>query len=174
LEETEAHGEEFFHAVQNLPSYYKNENSEFLDSRDDIEIYEENDVRDMLQLDSFYRDRTVVNCVGTLPTQSQVNLVGASDRAIELPTNETWLLTAAVCNTFGNHHLPIIFYTGAGLAITPNVDDFIDPPTSLGTTMKLGGMANNLEIRGVGTVCWTFEAADGSDIQIQTQAYWVP
>jgi hypothetical protein len=40
--------------------------------------------------------------------------------------------------------------------------------------MKLGGMANNLEIRGVGTVCWTFEAADWSDIQIRTQAYWVP
>jgi hypothetical protein len=145
-----------------------------LDSRDDIEIYKENDVRDLLQLDSIYRDRTVVNCVDTLPTQSQVNLVEASDRAIELLTDETWLLTAAVCNTFGNHHVPIIFDTGASLAISPDVDDFIDPPTSLGTTMKLGGMANNLEIRGFCTVCWTFEAADGSDIQIRTQAYWVP
>jgi hypothetical protein len=84
------------------------------------------------------------------------------------------LLTAAICNTFGNHHVPLIFDTGAILAIIPDVDDFIDPPTSLGTTMKLGGMANNLEIRGVGTVCWTFEAADGLDIQIRKQAYWVP
>jgi hypothetical protein len=145
-----------------------------LDSQDDIEIYEENDVRDLLQLDSIYLDRTVVDCVGTLPTQFQVNLVEASDRAIEILTNETWLLTAAICNTFGNRHVPIIFDTGASLAITPDVDDFIDPPTSLGTTMKLGGMANNLEIRGVGTVCWTFEADDGSDIQIRTQSYWVP
>jgi hypothetical protein len=40
--------------------------------------------------------------------------------------------------------------------------------------MKLGDMANNLEIPGVGTVSWSFEAADGSDIQIPTQTYWVP
>jgi hypothetical protein len=66
--ETEAHGEEFFYAIQNLPSYYENENSEFLDSRDDIDIYEEYDVKDLLQLNSIYRDCTVVNCVGTLPT----------------------------------------------------------------------------------------------------------
>jgi hypothetical protein len=145
-----------------------------LDSRDDIEIYEECDMKDLLQLDSIYRDRTVVNCVGTLPAQSQVNLVEASEPAIELLTDETWLLMAAVCNTFCNRHVPIIFDTGASLAITPDVDDFIDPPTSLGTTMKLGGMANNLEIRGVSTVCWTFEADDRSDIQIRTQAYWVP
>jgi hypothetical protein len=58
----------FLYAVQNLPSYYENENSEFLDSRDDIEIYEENDVRDLFQLDSIYCDRTVVDCAGTLPT----------------------------------------------------------------------------------------------------------
>jgi hypothetical protein len=128
----------------------------------------------MIQLDSIYRDRTVVECVGTLPTQFQVNLVGASDWAIELLTDETWLLMAAVCNTFGNHHVPIIFDTGAGLDITPDVDNFVNLPTSLGTTMKLGGMANNIEIRIVGTVCWTFEAADGSDIQIRTKLYWVP
>jgi hypothetical protein len=57
---------------------------------------------------------------------------------------------------------------GAGLVITPDVEDFIKPPTSLGTTMTLGGMASNLEIRGVVTVCWTLEAADGLDIQIHT------
>jgi hypothetical protein len=100
-----------------------------LDSRDNIEIYEENDVRDLLQLNSIYRDCTVVDCVGTLPTQLQVNLVEASDRDIELLTDETWLLAAAICNTFGNRHLPIIFDTCASLAITPDVDVFIDPPT---------------------------------------------
>jgi hypothetical protein len=84
------------------------------------------------------------------------------------------LLTAAVYNTFGNHHVRIIFDMGARLAITPDVEDFIHPPTSLGTTTKLGGMANNIESRGVSTFCWTLEAADGSDIQIWTQTYWVP
>jgi hypothetical protein len=128
----------------------------------------------MLQLNSIYRDRTVVDCVGTLPTKFQVNLVKASDRAVELLANETWLLTAAVCNTFGNRHVPLIFDTSASLAITPDVDDVIYPPTVLGMTIKLGDMANNIEIRGLGTVCWTFEAADGSDIQIWTQSHWVP
>jgi hypothetical protein len=132
-----------------------------LDSWDDTEIYEEYDGKDLLQLDSIYRYCTVVNCVGTLPAQSQANLVEASGRAIELLTDDTSLLTAAVCNTFGNSHVPIIFDMGTSLATTPDVDDFIDPPTSLGTTTKLGGMVNTLEIRGVGTVCWTFEAADG-------------
>jgi hypothetical protein len=41
-------------------------NTQSLDSRDDIEIYEENDIRDLLQLDSIYRDRTVVDCTGTV------------------------------------------------------------------------------------------------------------
>jgi hypothetical protein len=39
--------------------------------------------------------------------------------------------------------------------------------------MKLGGMANDLEIKGIGTAAWTFDAADGSEIQLLTQAYWV-
>jgi hypothetical protein len=125
-------------------------------------------VIDQLQLDSIYCDRTVVNCVVTLPTQSQANLIEASDRDIEILTDEKWLLSAAVYNTFGNHHVSIKFDMGAGLVITPDVEDFIHPPTSLGTTIKLGSMANNLESRGVGTVCWTLEAADGLDIQIHT------
>jgi hypothetical protein len=75
-------------------------------------------------------------------------------------TDETWLFMASVCNTFRNCHVPIIFDTGATLEITPGVDDVIEPPKSLGTLMKVGGMANNLEIQGVGSLCWIFEAAD--------------
>jgi hypothetical protein len=41
---------------------------------------------------------------------------------------------------------------GASLDITPDVDDFIKPTRSLGAPMKLGGMANNLEIQGIGTI----------------------
>jgi hypothetical protein len=40
--------------------------------------------------------------------------------------------------------------------------------------MTLGGMANDLEIKGIGTVAWTFDAADGYEIHFLTQAYWVP
>jgi hypothetical protein len=35
-------------------------------------------------------------------------------------------------------------------------------------------MANDLEIKGIGTVVWMFDAKDGTEIHIQTQAYWVP
>jgi hypothetical protein len=143
-DEKEVHGEKFFYAAQNLPFYCGDENSEFLDSRDDIEIYEENDVRDLLQLDVIHRDSTAVDCTGTLPTYFQVNLVEASDRATELLTDETWLLTGALCNAFGNRHVPIIFDMGASPAIIPDVDNFFEPPTSLETPIKLGGMANNL------------------------------
>jgi hypothetical protein len=94
---------------------------------------------------------------------------------LRMKTQSFWILDTILnfMRRIGNHHVPIIFDTGASLAIMPDADDFIAPPTLLGTPMKLGGMVNNLEIRGVGTVCWTFEAADGSDIQIWTHSYWV-
>jgi hypothetical protein len=63
---------------------------------------------------------------------------------------------------------------GVSLAIIPDIDYFIEPPTSPSTSMKLGGMVKNLEIRGTGTVCWTFEAVGGSNIQICTHADWYP
>jgi hypothetical protein len=40
--------------------------------------------------------------------------------------------------------------------------------------MTLGVTANDLEIKGIGTVAWTFDATDRSEIQLFTQAYWVP
>jgi protein associated with RNAse G/E len=67
-----------FCSVQNLPFYYENETSEFFDYQYDIEIYEDNDVRDLILLDLIYLDHTVVYCVGTLPTQFQVNVTGLS------------------------------------------------------------------------------------------------
>jgi hypothetical protein len=58
--------------------------------------------------------------------------------------------------------------------ISQNQHDFVEPPTLLNRPMTLGGMANDLEIKGIGTVAWTFDSADGSEIQLLTQAYWVP
>jgi hypothetical protein len=56
----------------------------------------------------------------------------------------------------------IILDTGASLAITPNADDFIGPVTVPPGERRLGGMAQGMPIEGVGTVCWTFTAEDGS------------
>jgi hypothetical protein len=62
------HEEEFFYSFQNLPFVLEYIFTEFLDARDDLEIYEENIIHDLLQLDSIYRDRVIVDAVGTHPT----------------------------------------------------------------------------------------------------------
>jgi hypothetical protein len=40
--------------------------------------------------------------------------------------------------------------------------------------MKLGGMANGIEIKGIGIIAWIFTAKDGTEVQIRTEAYYVP
>jgi hypothetical protein len=60
------------------------------------------------------------------------------------------------------------------LAISRERGDFVNAPTPLNRPTTLVGMENDLEIKGIGTVVWTFDANDGTEIQIRTQAYWVP
>ena len=48
---------------------------------------------------------------------------------------------------------PVIFDSGASLAITPNRGDFVGPIRPL-TNQSLGGLANGLRIDGIGTVHW--------------------
>ena len=69
---------------------------------------------------------------------------------------------------------PIIFDTGASLAITPDEKDFNGPLSIPSGDLRLGGMANGLRIAGMGTVTWTFTNPDGSEVQITGQAYHVP
>jgi hypothetical protein len=40
--------------------------------------------------------------------------------------------------------------------------------------MRLGGMANGIDISGSDIVAWTFTTKDGSEVQINTEAYYVP
>jgi hypothetical protein len=65
----DVHEEEFFYSFRTLPFVLEDIFPDFLDSRDDLEIYEENSTRDLLQLDSIYRDRFIVNAVGTHSTE---------------------------------------------------------------------------------------------------------
>ena len=51
---------------------------------------------------------------------------------------------------------PVIFDTGASLAITGNQADFLPNSLKPITTLKLGGMAAGASIIGVGNVAWTF------------------
>jgi hypothetical protein len=181
-----------FYTYQELP-FEIEENEEFLDCRDDLPIYETR--QDPIDLNSLYRTLTIVNCSieptgrnfdtpGTDSTGEKDTGTAQKDRYAHLthvPTNQAtqmlvadhWMLAFAAKTPFESR-APVIFDTGASLAITPNQHDFAEPPTSRSHPMTLGGMANDLEIKGIGMVAWNFDATDGSDIQLFTQAYWVP
>ena len=68
---------------------------------------------------------------------------------------------------------PVIFDSGASLAISPCKDDFVGPIQRLPTERRLGGMAAGMLIEGVGTVRWTFQA-DGKFLVVNSRCYYVP
>ena len=71
---------------------------------------------------------------------------------------------------------PIIINTGALLAITtPDKSDFDGPLSDPNGDLRRGGMANGLQIEGMGTVTWTFKNPDGTQVRIQgLPLYYVP
>jgi hypothetical protein len=69
---------------------------------------------------------------------------------------------------------PVIFDTGASLAITPDKSDFNGPLTVPAGNLWLGGMANGLRIEGIGTITWFFRHTDRSDVELTGSAYYVP
>ena len=69
---------------------------------------------------------------------------------------------------------PVIFDTGASLAITPDKSDFDGPLSVPSGDLRLGGMANGLRIEGIGQVTWTFTNPDGTEVRISGLAYYVP
>jgi hypothetical protein len=73
-----------------------------------------------------------------------------------------------------NLKCPVIFDTGASLAITPHITDFIGSPSTSSVQLKLGGMANGMEIAGTGLVCRTFDTTKGVNLPVKTMAYYVP
>ena len=72
-----------------------------------------------------------------------------------------------------HRHFPVIFDSGASLAISPCKDDFVGPIQRLPTERRLGGMAAGMLIEGVGTVRWTFQA-DGKFLVVNSRCYYVP
>jgi hypothetical protein len=96
-----------------------------------------------------------------------------TNQATQMLVADDWMFAFSAEKPFESI-APIIFDMGASLAITPNQHDFVEPPTSLGRPVTLGGMANDLEIKGIGMVALSFDAAGGSEIQLLTQAHWVP
>ena len=78
-----------------------------------------------------------------------------------------------IFNTGPNHRQPIIFNTGASLAIAPDKTDFDGPLTVPKGDLRLGGMANGLKI-GMGPVTWTFANDAAGDVVVRGMTYYVP
>jgi hypothetical protein len=142
-------------------------------------------------LDSIYKSCAVVDCTGGItfnPTKEekdlQVNLslserairdlqanLAPSERALKVLLDSAILSPIALTTT--DILAQVIFDMGASLAISPYRSDLDDDPTRLGRPTQLGGTGKGLQIEGIGTVVWTFNANDGSEIQICVQAYYV-
>ena len=69
---------------------------------------------------------------------------------------------------------PIIFDTGASLAITPHLTDFVGPVSNTTNNLRLGGMSNEMRISGIGLVIWGFETTTGATLPVTSMAYHVP
>ena len=67
---------------------------------------------------------------------------------------------------------PVIFDSGASLAITFDESDFVGAIRPL-SNQYLGGLANGLEIKGIGTVYWKFRSKTGV-MTVVSSAYYGP
>ena len=66
---------------------------------------------------------------------------------------------------------PVIFDSGASLAISPCKEDFVGQIQPLPQEHCLGGMAAGMLIEGIGTVRWTFKA-DGKFLVVNSRCYY--
>jgi len=76
-------------------------------------------------------------------------------------------LLAAQPSGFPEAFLPttvmLIVDTGASISITPSLSDFVSPPTPVQPTF-LKGIASGLQVRGIGTVSYTFQSDDDTSV----------
>jgi hypothetical protein len=129
-----------------------------------LEIYEDHqNAKDLIDLDGIYCARTVIDCahVNTSEKEDAYSYLEPTDLAVDLLTDSEWLTTAVAYSTFTTEGAPIIFDTGASLAITPDRGNIVEDPAPLRWTISLRVMANDLVIMGIGMVSWTLPAADG-------------
>jgi hypothetical protein len=141
-----------------------------------------------LDLDGAYCARVVVDCCGTSTSQhstsgltkspsTETNVFESNLAPSELALSEligNTIICPVVNNAMSQWIMTVIFDTGASLAIMPELSDFVSPPKPLARPMKLGGMANRIEIKGIGIIAWNFTAKDGTEVQICTESYHVP
>ena len=69
---------------------------------------------------------------------------------------------------------PIIFDTGASLAVSGFKEDFVGSIVTPQQSLTLGGMAQGISIAGTGVVQWAFQSKNQEEIIIKTHCYYVP
>jgi hypothetical protein len=189
---TETHLDEFFDSYEDLPEY----SEIFFEACEDLPT-EDCDERNLpleLGLDYIYRTRILVDCtniavqdvvdhtfhtceenkgpfVSMDPPQDIFHT--PSERAIDALLDCTIFFPVAN-STGGSSTKPVILDTGASMAISTDAGDFVEPPRPLLIPIALRGMARGMMVAGTGIVSWTFTAKDGTEIEIRTNAYYVP
>jgi hypothetical protein len=120
-----------------------------------------------------------VDCCGTLTSQQPTSALNystaelesdlaPSDLALSVLIGNT-MMCPVVNNAMSQWIMTVISDTGASLAIKNELSDFVSPPKPLARPMKLGGMANGIEIKGIRIIAWTFTAKDGTEVKICTE-----
>jgi hypothetical protein len=125
-----------------------------------------------LGLDSINRPRVIVDCTNmevkhvvhhTLHTceENKGPFVSSdppqdifhtpSERAIDALLDCT-LFPPVANSTGGSSTKPVILDTGASMAISPDAEDFVEPPRPLLVPIALGGMARGMMVAGTGIV----------------------
>lgn len=68
----------------------------------------------------------------------------------------------------------VIWDSGASHSISPNLGDFTGKLNPTGVIKRLSGLAHGLNIKGVGTVKWSFTDVHGNLRSLHIPAYYVP
>ena len=100
--------------------------------------------------------------------------------SLQLPSPSTYNAATGLLGTVNlkphtphSPPFPVIFDSGASLAISPCKEDFVGPIQRLPQERRLGGMAAGMLIEGIGTVQWTFKG-DGKYLVVNSWCYYVP
>ena len=137
-------------------------------------------------------DMTYFDAKDTYLKESTLNLLEPRQHVVKVKLNNNGILCNAAptvsklaglellqlselqVNTASHHLQPVIFDTGASLAITGQRSDFLPNTYQEVHSLKLGGMAAGAEISGVGEIAWTFGCNNGDQLSIVTKCYYVP
>jgi hypothetical protein len=130
---------------------------------------------DLLQLDSIYTPRMVIDCSSTTLTalDDPAALFSPSDRALQALQDDR-LSDPSGFFTVANRVVSVILDTGASLGVSPFDSDFLEPPTPPSRPMFIGSMSSGLRITGIGKIDNTFTANDGTEVTLISDGYLVP